>query len=75
MVHAVCFSSDDYLPGDPLPIKTKEEWTSVLKLSTAWEMEKVSAICTLCHVSPKAERNAGEEDVNQPSIQAPSAAN
>ncbi|KAH6906457.1 hypothetical protein BKA70DRAFT_1429145 [Coprinopsis sp. MPI-PUGE-AT-0042] len=35
------FSSDDYLPGDPLPINTEEEWISVLKLSSAWEMEKV----------------------------------
>jgi BTB/POZ domain len=34
--------SDDFLPGDPVPTYTKEEWTSILKLSTAWEMEKVS---------------------------------
>ena len=33
--------SDDFLPGDPAPTYTKEEWTSILKLSTAWEMDKV----------------------------------
>lgn len=38
---ALLYPSDDLLPGEPLPITTKDEWTSVLKLAMAWEMEKV----------------------------------
>ena len=38
---SLIYPSDDFLPGDPVPTYTKEEWISILKLSTAWEMDKV----------------------------------
>ncbi|KAH6906456.1 hypothetical protein BKA70DRAFT_1287681 [Coprinopsis sp. MPI-PUGE-AT-0042] len=53
---ALIYPSDDFLPGDPPPTYTKEEWTSILKLSTAWEMEKVrkKAIAAISRMSMSA---------------------
>ncbi|KAH6906479.1 hypothetical protein BKA70DRAFT_409548 [Coprinopsis sp. MPI-PUGE-AT-0042] len=34
----------DSLPGELPPLHTKEDWTSILKLASAWEMEKIRSL-------------------------------
>ncbi|KAH6906458.1 hypothetical protein BKA70DRAFT_1287686 [Coprinopsis sp. MPI-PUGE-AT-0042] len=47
---SLIYPCDDYIPGDPLPITTKEEWISVLKLSSIWEMDKLKKM-SIDHLS------------------------
>ncbi|EAU90792.2 hypothetical protein CC1G_09269 [Coprinopsis cinerea okayama7 len=41
---SILYPSGDAIAGDPICLESKEEWISVLKLSTAWEMTKARLI-------------------------------